>query len=92
MVLTPKIKFLDNPDYVRLHQELVVSDRFRAAVEASLVEQIMALPSTHDHNEAAAAYYRIMGARDFISHLLNIAETSKPIAKPLSANLDHSIR
>jgi hypothetical protein len=44
---------------------------------------------TSDPVEAAAAYNRIMGARDFLYHLLSIAEPKKPLAAPPSGNLNH---
>jgi hypothetical protein len=92
MVLTPRPRFQENKAYCSHHKELVVSDQFRAALEASLVEQVMALPNVTDPIEAAANFQRIMGARDFITHLLNVAEQSSPPNKPPVGNLNHSIR
>lgn len=92
MVLTPRTKFQENKAYLQSHQELVVSDRFRCALEASLVEMVLSMPMTYDAVEAAAAYNRIMGARDFVAHLLNIAEGPKEPKTPQPLNLDHSLR
>lgn len=90
MVLEPKKKFQADIQATRAHQELVVSDRFRAAAEAALLEQVMALPMTYKKNEAAAAYYRIMGARDYLQHLLTIAEQPKKLPDRPSGNLNHN--
>lgn len=92
MVLTPRPRFQENKVFCSNHKELVVSDQFRAALEASLIEQVMALPNTYNADEAAAAYYRIVGARDFIHHLLNVAEQSKTPPERPPANLNHSVR
>lgn len=92
MVLNPRKKFQESKDFVRSHLDLVVSNSFLTAMQAALVEQVMALPMTYDPNEAAAAYNRIIGARDFINHLLNIAEISKQPPTPVSVNLDHTAR
>lgn len=91
MNLSPKKDFLEKKQFADSHRELVVSNQFTTALQAALIEQVMALPDTYDPNEAAAAYYRIRGARDYIHHLLNIAEVTKtPTALP-PANLNHRI-
>lgn len=92
MVLTPKKDFQGKKQFADAHRDLVVSTPFREALHAALIDQIMAMPMTYDPSESVAAYNRIMGARDFISHLLNIAEMSKTPPTTPPANLDHSIR
>lgn len=91
MVLTPRQRFQQNQPYTIRHQEVVVSESFRAAAEAALVEQVMTLPTTYDPHEAQAAYYRMIGARDFLHHLLNIAEKPAPVTAPMPQNLDHHV-
>jgi len=92
MNLTPKKDFLAKKPLADAHRELVVSTPFREALNAALLEQVLALPPTTDTEAAAAAYHSIMGARYFIQHLLSIAEMPKDISKPPLANLDHSVR
>lgn len=89
MNLTPRQKFQEDKTATKFHQELVVLSRFRDACHAALLEQILALPMTYDTAEAAAAYNRIMGARDYIVHLLSIAEAQKPVPLPPTANLNY---
>ncbi len=91
MNLTPRQHFQQNSPAKKSHQELVMTDRFRDACHAALLEQVLALPMTYDQVEAAAAYNRIMGARDFLHHLLSIAEEEKPAPKQPSANLNHRL-
>lgn len=89
MVLSPRQRFQENQPHKIRHQEVVVSESFRAAAEAALVEQVMTLPTTYDPHEAQAAYYRLVGARDFLHHLLNIAEKPSIVTVPMPQNLDH---
>jgi len=89
MNLTPRQQFQEDVTAAKFHRELVMLDRFRDACNASLLEQVLAMPHTYDPTEAAAAYHRIMGARDFLFHLLNVAEERKPVPGAPSGNLNH---
>ncbi len=90
MNLTPRAKFQANVQQARIHQDLVVSEGFRSACEAALLEQIMAMPNVVDQAEAAASYHRIQGATEFIRHLLSIAETQSPPREKLPTNLNYN--
>ena len=92
MNLTPKKDFIAKKQFADAHRELVVSTQFREALHAALIEHVMNLKDVHDPELAAAEFQRIMGAREFITHLLNVAEMPKTPASPPPANLDHSIR
>jgi hypothetical protein len=92
MNFAPKKHFIEKKQYAEQHRDLVVTHSFTEAVQAALLDQVMALPPTYSQDEAAAAYFRIIGARDFVHHLLNIAEHTKTLPDRLPANLDHSIR
>ena len=92
MTLTPKKDFLEKKVLADAHRDLVVSTKFREALNAALLDQIMAMPVTLDPVAAAAAYHSIMGAREFITHLLSIAEMPKSPPTTPPANLDHTIR
>lgn len=91
MNLSPKKKFQANKQAADKHRDLVLSDDFRDALHAALLEEVLALPNTYEPVEASAAYYRIIGARDFITQLLSIAETSKQPVGPPPANLNHRL-
>lgn len=91
MNLTPRQKFQEDKIATKFHLELVMQSRFRDACHAALLEQVLAMPMTYDTAEAAAAYNRIMGARDYIVHLLSIAEDKKPIPTPPTGNLNHRL-
>lgn len=87
MDLQPRTRFQENKTYVSAHKELVVSDQFRAACEAALVQTIVGLPETNDATEATANWHRIEGARTFLKTLLNIAENPPLPPVKLTQNL-----
>jgi hypothetical protein len=91
MNLTPRQQFQENVKNAQSHRDLVMTDRFREACHASLLEQVLNMPNTNDPDEAAALYHQIVGARDYIFHLLNIAEARKPISETHTGNLDHNV-
>jgi hypothetical protein len=91
MTLNPRQSYHEDQIAAKFHRDLVTQSRFRDACHAALLEQIIGLPLTYEVTEAAAAYNRIIGARDFITHLLNIAEEKKPAPVTPSANLNHRI-
>jgi hypothetical protein len=83
MDISPRLRFQENKEYVSFHKELVVSDRFRAATEAALVQTLLALPESDDTDVSAANWHRVEGARAFLKILTNIAESAPPpMAKP----------
>jgi len=92
MNLTPKKDFQEKKQFSAAHRDLVVSTPFREALHAALVEQVLALPPTIDPDAAAAAYHSIMGARQFITHLLNVAEMPKTPPTPQPTNLNHGVK
>jgi hypothetical protein len=92
MVLTPKKDFQDKKQFAEAHRELVVSTQFREALQAALVDHVLSLPTIADSSAAAAAYHQIVGAREFITRLLNVAETPKAPPTPLPTNLNHEVK
>jgi len=93
MNLTPKQHYQANKQAAERHRDLVVSTPFRDALHAALLEHVLSLPTANDIQSAAAAHYQIVGARDFINHLLNVAEQPKTPPTPTNtANLDHRVR
>lgn len=83
MDVTPRLRFQENKEQVSFHRELVVSDRFRAATEAALVQTMLALAESDDPAVSAANWHRVEGARAFLKTLINIAEGGTlPLPKP----------
>ena len=92
MNLTPRAKFQANVQQARVHQDLVANEGFRNACEAALLELILGMPSITDPTEQAAAYNRIMGATEYVRHLLSIAEQTVPPKEKLPHNLNYQTR
>lgn len=92
MTLTPKKDFQGKKQFADAHRDLVMSAQFRESLQAALLDMIVAMPDTFDPVLAAAQYHSIMGAREFISHILNIAEQTKTPPTPLTTNLDHQVK
>lgn len=92
MNLTPKKDFLEKKQFAEAHRDLVVSTQFREALHAALIEYVISFNSVTDPEIAAANFHCIEGAKDFIQHLLNIAEQTKTPPTPLPTNLDHRIK
>lgn len=93
MNLTPKKDFIAKKQFADAHRDLVVSTQFREALHAALIDYVMNLDNTTDDTLVAAAeYHRLMGARDFIEHLLNIAEMPKTPPTPPPTNLNHGVK
>ncbi len=90
MNLDTKKRLLADKELVVAHRDLVVSENFLRAAEAALVDSIMNTDDTDDPVVAAGAFHRIMGAKQFLKALLNIAETpTAPPRVPLPLNLNH---
>jgi hypothetical protein len=92
MNLTPKLHYQANKPFANAHRDLVVSTQFREALHAALINHVLSLPTTNEPAAAAACYHQIVGARDFITQLLNVAEQPKTPPTTPPANLDHKIR
>ena len=92
MKLTPKKDFIEQKNFANAHRDLVVATPFRTALNAALIDHVLSLPDTNDPATAIACYHQIRGARDFITHLLNIAEQTKAPTTKNTDNLDHNVR
>lgn len=91
MPLTPKKSLVENDPLAKRLCEILDSSDVQIGGQAALLQSLMELPETTDPVVAAAAYHRIVGARQFLNQLLSIAEKAKPMQKPaFSFNLDHT--
>jgi len=91
MTASPKTVFVANPDLVKAHLNLVDSVEFQAAVNATILQILSNLSDTSDPVVAAAGYHRIMGARQFASLILTIADKPKaPEGSLSSGQLNHN--
>jgi hypothetical protein len=87
MPASPKVRFLEQKPFVTSHQDVVLSAPFLAAADAALLQLISDLPDTTDPTMAAAAYHRILGARQYLRMLETVADSPKPL--PPKRSLDN---
>lgn len=72
--LKPKQAFLSKKETASDHRDRVVNSNFRAAVESAFLQLIMDCQAPKTPDEAVAIANRIIGAREAVSAMLNIAE------------------
>jgi hypothetical protein len=90
--LSHKQRFLAEEKLAAQHRDIVVTEAFQRATETALLQLLSELPDTVDQVTAVAQYHRIMGARMYITRLLNIAEKTPPETKPTRYGLDHQLK
>jgi hypothetical protein len=90
MNVEPRKRFQENQIWVKGHQDLVVNQQFKAAVEAALVQMLVDSPQATNSEAAAAGFYRMEGARDFARVLLNLAEKPSIPSVNRTPNLNHN--
>jgi hypothetical protein len=77
--LQPREEFQSADDKrADVHQEIVLSPRFKEACEVALLEYVMGL-STSSLQTAAETAYKIEGAKGVLAVLLNLGDQSKPL-------------
>lgn len=88
MNIDPVKRFRDSPQ-VSGWNDLVASNQFQDAALAALwqTERNLALPA--DMNDAAANFFRVQGAQDFLRNLMNLALKELPETQKRSHELDH---
>lgn len=69
--------------------DLVTSDKFQDAALAALwqTERNLAVPA--DMNDAAANFFRVQGAQDFLRNLMSLTQTELPNTTRPSREIDH---
>ena len=92
MTISAKQRFLQDANRAAVHRELVVSDKFLIAAEAALLQVVADLPdSSSDPNVAVAGFNRVLGAREYLKALLNLAEQPRVPSRTESFNLNHKL-
>lgn len=86
---SPKKKFQKTPQ-AKVHADLVVSPQFQATLDTALLQMQYELGTAPDGTFAAAYWYRIEGARRFMSTLLTLAETPTTPRRNTGDNLNEN--
>ncbi len=72
---SPKKRFSDYKAYVDAHRELMQKPELQRAFDFALMEMFHSLADkTVDGNSAASNQYKMIGAKEFIHTLKNLAE------------------
>ncbi len=86
---SPKAKFLEDKTAANLHADLVTSDVFIKAINASLLQMnFLTSNANGDLNRAAAAHYMHQGALEFIRILLTLSDPPRLPKDKESDNLN----
>lgn len=83
----PKSEFMKDPELVKVHRSLVENPHLRRSLEVSLLEMsrlICDRAPADNMGACASAHLRMLGAQDFLSIFLNLAEA--PAAEPRRDN------
>lgn len=78
MTYSPKQRLLDQPGLAKPHMDVVATESFLRSAEAALLDMVMNAEDTTNPNIAVVEYGKILGARDYLRSLLNIADP-KPL-------------
>lgn len=73
MNLSPVQRF-QKSDFAKMHAELTAAPWFHAAVTTALVKMQLEIQVPADPTQAACSAWKLAGARDFVTILLNLAE------------------
>lgn len=89
-MIEPRETFRANPDWLIKWPDVVDSTIFQAAVNASLLE--MQLRTTGaDAGTAAAAQFRMDGAKQFLSLLMGLTDPTPKATPGPTQNLQHKL-
>ena len=88
--LNPKAQF-QKGSLAKAHVDLVVQDGFLTTLNTTLAHMELCQGTAPDMGSAAAAHWKMVGAREFISHLLNLAEPGEQKREGPKQNLRHDI-
>lgn len=91
---SPKSEFMKDAEAVKAHHILVENDHLRKSLDVSLrhMSRLICNNAPADNMGAcASAHLRMLGAQDFLSIFLNLAEADAPEARKDTANLPSNV-
>ena len=89
---SPKQRFLEIKPAVSEHLGVTSKDSFAIACDFAMLDLINKLPLANDMGTAAANYWRIYGAKEYLEGLVQLSDQPKErkISQD-SGNLDHKV-
>jgi len=94
MIQSPRHQFLKDERVATEHASMMAGCGFRYATDVALLQVIHDLTNTVDPVEAAAAYHRVMGAREYLKKLLTLGDVdsgSKPLTEVERSSLNFKV-
>ncbi|HEX6827208.1 MAG TPA: hypothetical protein VF077_12895 [Nitrospiraceae bacterium] len=91
-IQTPKERFVADKQNVTAHVAMLERDSFDKAIDVAMLEfqTQLNLGPMPQGNEAAARFYRLLGAHEFSLLLKTMADSTAPLSRiQLTPNLDH---
>lgn len=90
---TPRADFQASSDNIKAHHELIQQPGFQAAIKTALAQYGRQLTDSPppDMGGSASYYLRLQGAHEFVTILMNLAETPNKIIPVNRDNLNHKI-
>lgn len=87
MNLDPVKRFRESP-HIKGWADIMASAQFQEAALAAIWQQSRNLETPDSQDSAAANFFRIQGAQDFIANLMRLGESAPEPPKPRSYNLN----
>jgi hypothetical protein len=88
-VTTPKQRFLQHKDIAKEHRDIVDRDTFSIAMDMALLDLLHNLSHADNNEQAAANYYVIRGAMNYMAKLSTLADTTPEKKQLPEDNLMH---
>ena len=85
---SPKQRFLEVKSAVSEHQGVTSKDTFAIACDFAMLDLINKLPVANDMGTAAANYWRIHGAKEYLEGLMSLSEHTRTREALPDFNLD----
>lgn len=78
--ISPKKRFLLSPD-AKVHADIVLKESFLNACTIALAEMQMNMPESGDPSKSWDSHCQMVGARKYLSYLLNLSEAPDPLER-----------
>lgn len=91
---SPKSELLTNPEFIKHHHALVENSILRDHINVAMLEmtrRICDKAPADNIGACAAGHLRMLGAHDFVSLFMNLAESESPERAKVSDNLPSNV-
>jgi hypothetical protein len=89
ITLSPKALF-QKTNAAKAHADLCANDQFKHVLQVTMAHMVFDSAVPSDPEEAANLGFKLAGAREYVHHLLNLAEVPEPRKPDYKQNLTHT--